>query len=251
MSYQTIVRMFGIQKTGAYDHLFTKLDAGTEYTIFVSPLDASGVILPLETLLVSTHLGGGSGASVIDIQVLNITATSARVIATPNDQTSVFHNGLITVAYYNEIGGEAAVEYFKNDGYPQFDVDDLTWGDLQSETAYYALAIGQNGEGIWGAPTLVEFSTLSTVGVLNPDSQASSISIFPSPGNGNFTFKSLNGDSGKIFIYNMNGQMVHEQTVNGSENRIEAGALSNGLYQVTFTSENSAQIATQKLIISK
>ncbi len=251
MSIQSIVRMFGIQKTAAHDHLFTKLDAGTEYTIYVSPMNTIGDILPIETIVFSTLLGGGSGVAQVNVQVSNITATSVRFIATPNDQTAVFHNGLITVAYYNEIGAEAAAEYFKNDGEPQYQTDDWTWGDLVPETAYYALAIGKNGEGVWGPVALLEFTTQSLVGVLNPEVQQSAISLFPSPGNGMFTFKSVNGNSGKISIYNLNGQLVHEQTVSGSESRINATDLNNGLYQVVFISENSAEIATQKLIISK
>ena len=251
MSYETIVRMFGIQKTEAHDHLFTKLDAGTEYTIYVSPKNTSGDILPIETLVFSTNWGGGTGVAEINVQVSNITATSVRFIATPNDQTAVFHNGLITVDYYNQIGAEAAAEYFKNDGEPQYQTDDWTWGDLQFETAYYALAIGQNGEGEWGPVSLVEFTTLPLVGILNPEAQPSTISVFPSPGNGTFTFKSIYGNNGKISIYNINGQKVHEQTVNGSESRINAGGLSNGLYQVVYTSDNSTETATQKLIISK
>lgn len=61
----------------------------------------------------------------------------------------------------------------------------------------------------------------------------------------------LVGNSGKISIYNLNGQLVHEQTAKGSESRINASGLNNGMYQVVFISENSTEIATQKLIISK
>ena len=246
----TLVHMWGILKTEAYTHLWIEKFAGTEYTIYVSPVDASGIVFPMQTLVLTTLTGGGSGVAEVDVQVSEITATTARLIATPNEETALFHDGLITVDYYNEIGAEAAIEFFKSEP-PYYQTDDYVWPGLNPATAYYALAIGQNGEGEWGSATLVEFTTLPLVGILNHDAQPSTISLFPSPGNGTFTFKSMNGDNGKIRIYNINGQMVHEQTVSGSESRINAGGLTNGLYQLVFTSEKSAEIATQKLIISK
>ena len=247
----SLVHMWGIQKSGDYDHLWTSLDAGVEYTIYASPSDAAGVVYPMQTLVFTTELGGGSGVAEIDVQISEITDTSVRVVATPNEETSVFHDGLITVNYFNEIGEEAAIEYFKNDGEPLYAPDNWVWLELQPATAYYAIAIGQNGNGEWGPATIVEFTTLPLVGILNPEAQQSTITLFPSPSNGNFTFKSVNGNNGKISIYNINGQMVHEQTVNGSESIINVGGLSNGLYQVVYTSKNPAETATQKLIISK
>lgn len=248
---QSLVHMWGILKSEPYTHLWTGKYAATEYTIYASPMDASGTIFPMQTLVLNTLSGGGSGVAAIDVQVSQITAGSVRLIATPNDQTAVFHDGLITVAYYNELGAEAAIDYFKNDGFPLFQMDDYVWTSLLPETAYYAVAVGKNGDGVWAPATIVEFTTLAFVGVSNPEAQQSSISLFPSPSNGTFTFKSLDGDKGKIRIFNINGQMVHEQMVAGTETRIDANGLANGFYQVVFTSEKSAEIATQKLIISK
>ena len=248
---QSLVHMWGILKSEPYTHLWTEKFAATEYTIYASPMDAAGAIFPMQTLVLNTLSGGGSGVAAIDVQVSQITAGSVRLIATPNDQTSVFHDGLITVAYYNELGAEAAIDYFKNDGFPIYQTDDYVWTSLQPETAYYAVAVGKNGDGVWAPATIVEFTTLSFVGVANPEAQQSSISLFPSPSNGTFTFKSLQGNSGKLSIYNINGQKVLEQVVTGSESRINASDLANGMYQVIFTSDNQTETASQKLIISK
>jgi hypothetical protein len=49
----------------------------------------------------------------------------------------------------------------------------------------------------------------------------------------------------------MNGQKVYEQSLTGLENAINVNELSNGLYQVVFTAENSAKIDVKQLVISK
>lgn len=250
-SPDAVVHQWGIEKTGDYTHLWQSLASGTEYTIYVSPYNDLGVFFPLQTIVFSTTSGGGTGLAEIDVQVSEITTTSVRLIATPNDQTAVFHDGLITVAYYNEIGAEAAEDYFKNDNNPQYETENWTWGGLEPETAYYAIGIGQNSESEWGPASLVEFTTLSVVGIFDDDTQQSEMSLFPNPCYGTFTSISLAENNGKISIYNLNGQIVHEQNVNSPESRINVSGLANGTYYVTFTSKISSRVITQTLIITK
>lgn len=247
----SLVHQWGIHKETAYTHLWASQDAATEYTVYASPSDASGNVFPLQTLIVTTLSGGGSGVAEIDLQVSEITDHSVRLIATPNDETAIFHDGLITVSYYNEIGAEAVNEYFKTDGQPLYETDNWTWGELLPETAYYAIGIGQNGDGEWGPTAKVEFTTLSNTGITELDGQQSEITLFPNPSNGTFSFKSIHENSGILSIYNSNGQKVYEQTVSGFASTIHANGLANGLYHVIFTAENSGKIAVQKLIISK
>ena len=247
----SLVHRWGILKDSSYTHLWSGQDAATEYTIYASPMDGSGDVFPLQTLIVTTISGGGSGLAEIDLQVSEITANSVRLIATPNDQTSVFHNGLITVSYYNEIGADQVTEYFKTDGQPQYETDDWTWLELTPETAYYAIGIGQNADGVWGPTARVEFTTLSELGLKELDRLESKITLFPNPCSGTFNFKSLDQNSGTISIYNSTGQKVYEQKVSGLESTINANGLENGLYHVIFNSEDSGKIAAQKLIISK
>ncbi len=54
------------------------------------------------------------------------------MIVTPNSETNLFHDGLITQSYFDEIGEEEAIEYFKNDGQPQYEIDDWVWIELES-----------------------------------------------------------------------------------------------------------------------
>ncbi|MFA7081811.1 MAG: T9SS type A sorting domain-containing protein [Bacteroidales bacterium] len=247
----SLVHRWGVLKDTPYTQLWSGQDAATEYTIYASPMDESGDVFPLQTLIVTTLSGGGSGLSEIDLQVSEITAQSVRLIATPNDQTAVFHNGLITVSYYNEIGADQVNEYFKTDGQPLYETDNWTWIELIPETAYYAIGIGQNADGVWGPAARVEFTTLSEIGIRELDGQQSKITLFPNPSSGTFNFKSLDQNSGIVSIYNNAGQKVHEQKVSGFESSINANGLENGLYHVIFNSKDSGKITTQKLIIRK
>lgn len=246
----SLVHRWGVLKDTAYTHLWTGQDGATEYTIYASPMDGSGDVFPMQTLIVTTLVGGGSGLAEIDLQVSEITANSVRLIATPNDQTAVFHNGLISVSYYNEIGEDEVNEYFKT-GQPLYETDNWTWLELLPEIAYYAIGIGQNADGVWGPTARVEFTTLSELGLRELDVQESKITLFPNPSSGTFNFKSLDQNSGTISIYNSTGQKVYEQKVSGLESTINANGLANGLYHVIFNSKNSGKIAAQKLIISK
>ncbi|MDD4149894.1 MAG: T9SS type A sorting domain-containing protein [Bacteroidales bacterium] len=351
-----MIKFFGLLKTGDYTHLWSALDGATAYTIFVLPRNSDNEEFAINSLTFTTGAGGGIGIAEIDIQVSEITDRSARLIATPNDQTGVYFDGLITVDYYNEIGEDSAINYFttstqplysqdnwvwpglkhgtayhaiaigkntnsewgtlalvtfttemaggegiseievqisnithnsiniiatpnaetavfhvglitvdeyneigedsvnnllQNDGYYQYETINWNWEELLPETSYYALAVGYNANFEWGATKSVEFTTLSTVGILNHEVQKSKISLFPNPSNGTFNFSSTHENSGKIAIYSITGQKVYEQTISSTESIINANQLSNGLYQVVFTSENSAKTEVQQLIISK
>lgn len=249
-SERGVVRQFGIQKSGDYTHFWTSLDGGTEYTIYASPSNTTEDIFPMQTIVFSTLNGGGTGLAEIDVQVSEITETSARVVATPNDQTAVFYDGLITVELYNELGADSVNNFFKTEQ-ALYATDNWVWGALTSGTAYYALAFGKNANDEWGSTNLVEFTTLTPTNILNCEKQQSEISIFPNPSKGKFTFKTLGEKNGKIVIYNLNGQKVLEQMISGSENIINTNELANGVYQVVFNEENSFETASQKLIINK
>jgi uncharacterized delta-60 repeat protein len=251
VSIDSLVQMWGIEKTEAFTHLWTEQAPNTEYTIYARPLDANGFGYPLNTTTVTTLTGGGNGLAEMQVEVTQITDSSARFIATPNDQTAVFFDGLITKAYFNEIGQDSAIAVIKDNGYPQYEIDDWVWLDLLANTDYYAIAVGKNALDEWGPATIVEFKTLEPVGINNPEKALTVNTISPMPNNGAFTFTSPNGHAGTIRIFNANGQMVFEQKVSGDQPVIDARHLTNGLYQLQFTSESKAITVSEKLIIAR
>ncbi|NCA84511.1 MAG: T9SS type A sorting domain-containing protein [Clostridia bacterium] len=251
VTIDSLVQMWGIEKTEAFTHLWTEQIPNTEYTIYARPLDANGVAFPLNTINVTTLTGGGNGLAEIQVAVTQITDSSARLIATPNAETAVFFDGLITKEYFDEIGQDSAVAVIKDNGYPQYDTDDWVWIDLFAATDYYAIAIGKNALDAWGPATIVEFTTLEPVGIADPVETQTANSISPMPNNGMFTFTTPGSQTGSIRIFNTNGQIVFEQRVSGDQPVIDARHLSNGLYHLHFTSESKAITVSEKLIITR
>lgn len=251
VTIDSLVQMWGIEKSIAFTHLWTDQIPNTEYTLYARPLDANGVAFPLNTINVTTLTGGGNGLAEMQVEVSQITDSSARLIATPNDQTAVFFDGLITKEYFDEIGQDSAIAVIQDNGYPQYETDDWVWLDLFANTDYYAIAVGKNALDEWGPATIVEFKTLEPVGINDPNEAVKTISIFPMPNNGTFTFTAPDGQEGSVRIFNTNGQMVFEQKVSVEQNTIDARHLSNGLYSLQFTSTSKVVIMSEKLIISK
>ncbi|HZK06858.1 MAG TPA: T9SS type A sorting domain-containing protein [Bacteroidales bacterium] len=251
VSVDSLVQMWGIEKTEAFTHLWTGQAPNTEYTLYARPLDANGFGYPLNTKTVTTLTGGGNGLAEMQVQVSQITDSSARLIAIPNDQTALFYDGLITKSYFNEIGQDSAVAVIIEFGSPMYAIDDWVWIDLFANTDYYAIAVGKNALDEWGPATIVEFKTLEPVGIADPVEAQKTISIFPMPNNGTFTFTTPNGQAGSVRIFNTNGQMVFEQRVSGEQSVIDAHHLSNGLYHLQFTSDSKAITVSEKLIIAR
>ena len=251
VSIDSLVQMWGIEKSIPFTNVWTDQIPNTEYTLYARPLDANGFGYPLNTITVTTLTGGGNGLAEMQVEVTQITDSSVRLIATPNDQTALFFDGLITKEYFNEIGQDSAVAVIKDNGYPQYTTDDWVWLGLSAATDYYAIAVGKNALDEWGSATIVEFTTLEPVGISDPTEDQKTTSIFPMPNNGMFTFAAPEGQAGTIRIFNTNGQIVFDQSVSGDQPVIDARQLSNGLYHVHFTSESKAITISEKLIIAR
>ena len=251
VSIDSLVQMWGIEKSIPFTNVWTDQIPNTEYTLYARPLDANGFGYPLNTITVTTLTGGGNGLAEMQVEVTQITDSSVRLIATPNDQTALFFDGLITKEYFNEIGQDSAVAVIKDNGYPQYTTDDWVWLGLSAATDYYAIAVGKNALDEWGSATIVEFTTLEPVGISDPTEDQKTTSIFPMPNNGMFTFAAPEGQPGTIRIFNTNGQIVFDQSVSGDQPVIDARQLSNGLYHLHFISESKAITITEKLIIAR
>ena len=99
--------------------------------------------------------------SVIDIEVEVLSATSARVIATPNEATAEYHYIVINKSISDYIGIDSTMQFLYDDPYTLYEIDDYTWNGMEANTEYYVVARGQNAYGEWGEVTIVEFTTLS------------------------------------------------------------------------------------------
>ncbi len=77
-------------------------------------------------------------------------------------------------------------------------------------------------------------------------SSYNSLNVYPNPNNGNFVIETNSMEKQSMQVYDVNGKIVLSQTINGKTN-IDAGNLSEGVYNVSITGNNS--VMNRKLVI--
>jgi hypothetical protein len=75
-----------------------------------------------------------------------------------------------------------------------------------------------------------------------------SISVYPNPGNGNFSIETNSNEIQNLQIFDINGKLVVSQRLQGKAN-IDASNLNDGVYNISIS--NKQGIANKKLIIVK
>ena len=237
-SLEDLVVMWGVEKSSAYTHTWNDLAPNTEYTVYALPKDADGNAGELVTTTVTTEQSGGTGTSVIELVVEVLTKTSVKTTATPNEETAVYHYGLIEKSYFDEIGEEAAIQLFREDPYPFYEVDVWEWIDLTPETDYYAIATGQNSAGEWGETTIVAFRT-EVEGF--DELVKTNFSIYPNPASS--TINIVSEVKGTAKIFDMTSRCVKEVQIEGVNTTINIEDLNKGVY---FISVNES---VKKLVV--
>ncbi len=228
-SLEQLVVMWGIEKTSACTYVWDEQIPNTEYTIYVLPKDAEGNVGELITKTVTTETMGGAGTSVIELVVEVLTKTSVMTTATPNEETAVYHYGLVEKSYFEEMGEDAFVQYLREeDPYPLYEVDVWEWLDLTPETDYYAIATGQNSEGEWGETTIVPFRT-EVEGF--DELVKTNFSIYPNPATS--TINILSDAKGTAKIFDMTSRCVMEVQIEGTTT-INIEGLDKGVYFINL-----------------
>ncbi len=238
VSLEELVMQWGIQTSETTTYTWTDMTPDTEYTIYALPF-VDTEMQEIVTALATTAQQGGSGTSVVALEVQDITATSVKTIATPDENTSVYFYGLVTVEYFNEIGEDQAVEIIRGNGYPLYEQDVWVWSDLDEGTEYYVISSGQNADGEWGETTIISFTTIVD-GIT--DNNVIDFTVSPNPADG--FVKIAGGDINYVEIVNMLGQVLVKQNVDGLETIISTENLETDVYFVRINGKN-----TQKLII--
>ena len=228
-SLEDLIVMWGAEKTSTATYTWDEMAPNTEYTIYALPKDADGNAGELVTTTVTTEQAGGTGTSVIELVVEVLTKTSVKTTATPNEETAVYHYGLIEKSYFDEIGEEAAVQIFREDPYPFYEVDVWEWIDLTPETDYYAIATGQNSEGEWGETTIVPFRT-EVEGC--DEFVKTNFSVYPNPASS--TVNIISDAMGTARIFDMTSRCVMEVEINDLNTTINVETLNKGVYFINI-----------------
>lgn len=219
VSVDELVPMWGVLSVGVSDYTWTDMVPNTTYKILVVAYDAQSTVYPSTYVEVTTTASGGAGTSVVAVNVSDITSNSAYVVCTPNAETALFYDGLVTADYLQEVGIDSVCTVLiENLANPFYSEDAWTWSGLEANTAYYAIAFGQNADGEWGDTTLCPFTT-STVGVESYDNI--NVSVYPMPNSGTFTIAGTGLQGFTAQVYALNGQLLETIQLKSDQNSVQ------------------------------
>lgn len=172
-----IKQFSGESYSGTFIKEITGLTPGTDYEMYVQPLDADGNYASLVKTECATKKMGGQGEAKMTISIGEFGGDATNgyyqtVTYTPNDQTALHRDMLIEKKAYEESWGkDKVVEYLKTDNeydpyWDQYGVDVAQW-NASPNTTYYAASIGKNANDEWGELVMVEFTTPSKASSVN------------------------------------------------------------------------------------
>jgi sugar lactone lactonase YvrE len=75
------------------------------------------------------------------------------------------------------------------------------------------------------------------------------ISIYPNPSNGSFTIETNSTTNQTVQLYDVNGKMVWDQTINGKATTIDATNLNEGVYNISIIGNDS--VLNKRVVIVK
>ena len=178
----------------AYDNAATNtwngLKPSTDYEVYVVPTDANGNYGEMVVIPVTTAKMGGEGVAQTTITVGKMGGNALDgfylpVTYTPNDQTSLHHDLLVSKAYYDEsIGSEDKMkEILMSDTNPfnpwdsywdQIGEDAANW-TVEPNTEYYAVSMAKNANGEWGPLAMVHTNTNQSAKSADAQCKAASV----------------------------------------------------------------------------
>lgn len=227
-------------------YTWTEMVPNTEYVVYVVAVNATDTSDVLTTIC-TTPQAGGEGASVVTVELENITETSVVMTATPNEQTAKFLDGVVEKAMFDEIGQDSLMAILLEQPWWLYETDHWEWLDLTPGMEYYAFAIGQNAAEQWGEMTLVPFTTL--VAGLN-QAQTLNPTLFPNPATNVVTLN--NAEMGSLVeIIDLQGRVLSSFVVKSISETIDLQGVESGLYIIKTTSSNKERTFVNKLIVNE
>ncbi len=225
-------------------YTWTEMVPNTEYIVYVVAVNATDTSEVLTTTCTTT-IAGGEGASVVTVELENITESSVIMTATPNDQTAKFLDGIVEKAMFDEIGQDSLMAILLAQPYWLYETDVWEWLDLTPGMEYYAFAIGQNAAEQWGEMTLVPFTTL--VAGLN-QAQSNEITLYPNPATNVVSLQ--NAEIGSLVeVIDIQGRVLKALEVTSTNQIIGLEGMNSGLYLIKTI--NGEKTFINKLIVNE
>ena len=143
------------------------LAPGTDYEVCVVPVDEAGTYADMVTIPVTTKQQGGEGVAQVAITSGGAEVYEGKllytIIFTPNDQTAVYHDLVVSKEAFDKDGEEFWKNYLLNGNpedpnYNQYGVDKFPF-EAEAGKQYYGVAIAKNAKGEYG-PLVKELFTV-------------------------------------------------------------------------------------------
>ena len=143
------------------------LASGTDYEVCVVPVDEAGTYADMVTIPVTTKQQGGEGVAQVAITSGGAEVYEGKllytIIFTPNDQTAVYHDLVVSKEAFDKDGEEFWKNYLLNGNpedpnYNQYGVDKFPF-EAEAGKQYYGVAIAKNAKGEYG-PLVKELFTV-------------------------------------------------------------------------------------------
>ena len=148
-------------------HTWKDLAPGTDYEVCVVPVDEAGTYADMITIPVTTKQQGGEGVAQVAITSGGAEVYEGKllytIIFTPNDQTAVYHDLVVSKEAFDKDGEEFWKNYLLNGNpedpnYNQYGVDKFPF-EAEAGKQYYGVAIAKNAKGEYG-PLVKELFTV-------------------------------------------------------------------------------------------
>ena len=162
-----IAQFSGREYDGVSTNTWKDLAPATDYEVCVVPVDEAGTFADMVTIPVSTKQQGGEGVAQVAITSGGAEVYEGKllytIIFTPNDQTAVYHDLVVSKEAFDKDGEEFWKNYLLNGNpedpnYNQYGVDKFPF-EAEAGKQYYGVAIAKNAKGEYG-PLVKELFTV-------------------------------------------------------------------------------------------
>ena len=162
-----IAQFSGREYDGVSTNTWKDLAPATDYEVCVVPVDEAGTFADMVTIPVTTKQQGGEGVAQVAITSGGAEVYEGKllytIIFTPNDQTAVYHDLVVSKEAFDKDGEEFWKNYLLNGNpedpnYNQYGVDKFPF-EAEAGKQYYGVAIAKNAKGEYG-PLVKELFTV-------------------------------------------------------------------------------------------
>lgn len=257
---QEVFEMFVSQYPSGFLYLvdtilqITGLNAGTEIPIYTISIDNAGELTGTygKTVFETTLTTGGTGLAEIGLSITDVTSYGCHLETSMNDQTAYFYfmaGKTATFVNHNLTDAESILEYLIENNWETWNhnlVGSYGTADepLSANTEYQVWLFPFNQNRELGTPTSQTFTTLSSAGI--DDADVIQVSIYPNPVRNLLTIKNVE-DFSRAELYNAAGQLMFQQSVQGSSCTLDVSDLKRGGYYLLLTGTKG--MVTRKVIV--